>query len=387
LSLIRNMFLVPRERTLAVGVWTASYSVGGAVGPLLGGLILQHFHWGAVFLLAIPVMVLLLLAGPSLLPESRAPTGKRLDLGSAVLSLAAVLLVIYGLKVAAQEGPRWSAQLSAGAGIILGALFVRRQRQLADPLVDLRLFRSLAFRASLAIYLLVTLVTFGAYVLVGQYFQLVFGLSPLAAGLWMLPWSASYLVGSFLSPLLARRVQAAYVMAGGLLLATLGFLAATRAVALGPGALVLASTAYSLGLSPVFTLGIDTIIAAAPAERAGAAAALSETCSELGGALGIALLGSLATMIYRGSLGHAELPGLPAETRTAALDTLAAATNVAGQVRPERTGQILLEAARGAFAHAVRTTLILCAVLSALMAVLVMVRLRRVAVTGAAPGA
>jgi DHA2 family multidrug resistance protein-like MFS transporter len=381
------MFLVPRERTLAVGVWTASYSVGGAVGPLLGGLILQHFHWGAVFLLAIPVMVLLLLAGPSLLPESRAPTGKRLDLGSAVLSLAAVLLVIYGLKVAAQEGPRWSAQLSAGAGIILGALFVRRQRQLADPLVDLRLFRSLAFRASLAIYLLVTLVTFGAYVLVGQYFQLVFGLSPLAAGLWMLPWSASYLVGSFLSPLLARRVQAAYVMAGGLLLATLGFLAATRAVALGPGALVLASTAYSLGLSPVFTLGIDTIIAAAPAERAGAAAALSETCSELGGALGIALLGSLATMIYRGSLGHAELPGLPAETRTAALDTLAAATNVAGQVRPERTGQILLEAARGAFAHAVRTTLILCAVLSALMAVLVMVRLRRVAVTGAAPGA
>jgi MFS transporter, DHA2 family, multidrug resistance protein len=254
---------------------------------------------------------------------------------------------------------------------------VRRQRQLAEPLVDLRLFRSVAFRASLAIYLLVTLVTFGAYVLVGQYFQLVFGLSPLAAGLWMLPWSASYLVGSFVSPLLARRFQPAYVMAAGLLLATLGFLAATRALALGPGALVLASTVYSLGLSPVFTLGIDTIIAAAPAERAGAAAALSETCSELGGALGIALLGSLATMIYRDSLGQAVLPGVPAETRTAALDTLAAATSAAEQLRLERAGPILLEAARGAFAHAVRTTLVLCAGLSALMAVLTAVRLRR----------
>jgi DHA2 family multidrug resistance protein-like MFS transporter len=118
LSLIRNMFFVPRQRTFAIGVWTASYSLGGAVGPLIGGLVLQHFHWGTVFLLAVPVMVLLLIAGPHLLPESRDPKVKSLDLGSAVLSLAAVLSVIYGLKVAAQDGLTWSALLSAGGGVL-----------------------------------------------------------------------------------------------------------------------------------------------------------------------------------------------------------------------------------------------------------------------------
>jgi MFS transporter, DHA2 family, multidrug resistance protein len=330
-----------------------------------------------VFLLAVPVMVLVLLAGPHLLPESRAPNAKGLDLASAVLSLAAVLSVIYGLKVAAQDGLTWSALVPAGGGILLATLFVRRQRHLADPLVDPGLFRSLAFRASLATYLLVTLVTFGAYVLVGQYLQLVFGLSPLAAGLWMLPWSASYLVGSFLSPLLVRRFAAAHVMTGGLLLAALGFLAATRAVEHGPGALILASTIYSLGLSPVFTLGIDTIIAAAPAERAGAAAALSETFSELGGALGIALLGSLATMIYRSWLSHAGLPGVPAEARTAALDTLAAASSAAAHLPHQEAGRVLLEAARAAFTHALRVALTLCAALSALLAVLTASALRR----------
>jgi DHA2 family multidrug resistance protein-like MFS transporter len=377
LSLIRNMFLLPRQRTFAIGVWTASYSMGGAIGPLVGGLILQHFHWGTVFLFAVPVMVLLLVAGPHVLPESRAPDAKGLDLASAVLSLAAVLALIYGLKVAAQDGLTASALLSAGGGLLLGVLFVRRQRRLPDPLVDLRLFGSVVFRASLVTYLLVTLVTFGAYVLVGQYLQLVFGQSPLGAGLWMLPWSASYLVGSFLSPLLVRRFQPGHLMTGGLLLAALGFLAATRALGHGPGALILASTVYSLGLSPVFTLGIDTIIAAAPPERAGAAAALSETFSELGGALGIALVGSLATMIYRSWLSHAGLPGVPAEARKAALDTLAAATNAAAQLGHAGAGGVLLDAARSAFTHALRVALTVCAALSALLAVFTSGALRR----------
>ncbi len=213
LSLIRNMFLDPRQRTVAIGVWTASYSTGGAIGPLLGGLVLQRFHWGSVFLLGVPVMALLLVTGPLLLPESRNPSAKRLDLGSAVLSLAAVLSAIYGLKISVQDGVTRLPLLAVGIGIGLGALFVRRQRHLAEPLVELRLFRTRAFSVSLATYLLVTLVTFGAYVVVGQHLQLVAGLSPLGAGVWMLPWSASYVFGSFLSPLLARRVQPAYVMA------------------------------------------------------------------------------------------------------------------------------------------------------------------------------
>src|SRR5689334_1001926 len=252
LSLIRNMFLQPRQRTVAIGVWTASYSTGGAIGPLLGGAMLQRFHWGSVFLLAVPVMALLLVTGPILLPESRAPSAKRLDLGSAALSLAAVLSVIYGLKISVQGGVMWLPLVAVGVGIGLGAVFVRRQRKLADPLIDLRLFRTRAFSVSLAMYMLVTLVTFGAYVIVGQYLQLVAGLSPLAVGVWMLPWSASYVLGSFLAPALARRVQPAYVMAGGLMLAAIGFFAVTRVAGLGVAAIIIASTAYSLGLSPAF---------------------------------------------------------------------------------------------------------------------------------------
>jgi DHA2 family multidrug resistance protein-like MFS transporter len=385
LSLIRNMFLHPRQRTVAIGVWTASYSVGGAIGPLLGGALLQHFHWGAVFLLAVPVMVLLLVTGPILLPESRAPSTKGLDLGSAALSLAAVLAVIYGVKVSVQGGGlmRWPL-FSAGIGLGLGTLFVRRQRRLAAPLIDLRLFGTRAFSLSLALYMIATLLTFGAYVLVGQYLQLVAGLSPLAVGLWTLPWSASYVVGSFLGPALARRIQPAYVMGGGLALAAAGFFAVPRVTGLGVEAVIIASTAYSLGLSPVFTLGIDAIVAAAPAERAGAAAALSETGSELGGALGIAVLGSVATAIYRAHLGQASLPEveIPPAARDAALDTLGAAAAAAAKLRAVGAGVRLLDAAQGAFTHALRVTLTLCAAAAAVMSLFAAVALRRASPRG-----
>ena len=256
-------------------------------------------------------------------------------------------------------------------------MFVRRQRRLADPLIDLRLFRTRAFSVSLAMYLLVTLLTFGSYVLVGQYLQLVAGRSPLSVGVWMLPWSASYVIGSFLSPALARRVQPAFVMAGGLVLAAIGFFAVTRVAGLGVGAVIIASTAYSLGLSPSFTLGIDAIIAAAPAERAGAAAALSETSSELGGALGIAVLGSVATAIYRGYLGHAGLPDVPPDARKAALDTLGAAAAAAAQLRPGAAGTLLLDTAKVAFTHGLQVTLTICALVSLALSGVAAIALRR----------
>jgi MFS transporter, DHA2 family, multidrug resistance protein len=386
LSLVRNMFLQSRQRTVAIGVWTASFSIGGAIGPLLGGAMLQHFHWGSVFLLAVPVMVLLLVTGPILLPESRAPSATRLDLGSAALSLAAILSVIYGLKISVQGGGfMWLPLLSVGVGIGLGAVFVRRQQRLVDPLIDLRLFRTRAFTVSLGMYMLVTLLTFGSYVLVGQYLQLVAGLSALSAGLWMLPWSASYVIGSFLAPALARRVQPAYVMAGGLLLAAIGFFALPRVAPLGVEAVIIASTAYALGLSPVFTLGIDAIIAAAPAERAGAAAALSETGSELGGALGIAVLGSVATAIYRGYLGHAGLSDVPPEARKAALDTLGAAAAAAARLRPGGGGTVLLDTAKLAFANGLQVALTICAVGSMALSFVAAVVLRRAPQRAAAP--
>ena len=299
LSLIRNMFRDPGERRFAIGVWITSYSAGGAIGPLLGGVLLEHFWWGSVFLAGVPVMALLLAVGPVLLPEFRDPEAGRPDIASAALSLAAVLPVIYGIKRIAESGAAWLPALSILAGVAAGALFVRRQRGLADPLIDLRLFRSPAFSVSLATYTLGTFVAFGVFLFIAQYMQLVLGLSPLQAGLWMLPFFVGWISGSMLVPLIVRRMRTAFALSAGLAFAAVGFGLLTRVGGSSALAvLVTGSLLVSLGLAPVFTLTTDLVVGAAPPERAGAASAISETGSELGGALGIALLGSLATAVY-----------------------------------------------------------------------------------------
>ena len=142
LSLIRNMFLDPKQRTVAIGVWVASYSAGGAIGPVIGGMMLEYFWWGSVFLIAVPVMILLLTLGPIFLPEFKDPNAGRLDFISALLSLAAVLSMIFGLKKIAEHGIGLIPVLSILVGIGIGALFLRRQRRLADPMIDLKLFGS-----------------------------------------------------------------------------------------------------------------------------------------------------------------------------------------------------------------------------------------------------
>src|SRR5687768_2513935 len=266
LSLIRNMFLDPQQRTAAIGVWATSFSVGGAMGPLLGGVMLQQFWWGAVFLLAVPVMILLLVLGPRLLPEYRDPAAGRLDLKSALLSLVAVLAGIFGMKAWARDGMGLVPLVTITGGLAVGYLFLRRQRRLADPLIDLRLFRVPAFRVSLATFTLTTLVVFGSYVYIAQYLQLVLGLSPLAAGMWMLPGSLGVIAGSMLAPTIVRRVHPAFVMGGGLALATVGFTVLTQVGTYGLPALVLGSGTVYLGLGPVFTLGTDLIVSSAPPE-------------------------------------------------------------------------------------------------------------------------
>jgi DHA2 family multidrug resistance protein-like MFS transporter len=339
-------------------------------------VLLRYFRWNAVFLLAVPVMLLLLIVGPILLPESRGSSTKPLDVRGAALSLGAILFFIYGLKRSAHDGFVPSSALSVVVGIVLGAMFVRQQRALTDPLVDLRLLRTRTFSVPLAMYMLVTVLTFGSYLLVAQHLQLVLGLSPLAAGVWMLPWSASYVVGSFVGPVLARRFQPAFVMAGGLMLAAAGFVVVTRVAGLGVGPVIAVSTLYSLGMSPVFTLGVAAIVAAAPAERAGAAAGLAETGSELGGALGIAVIGSIATATYRASLHQAGLADIPPEAHAAALDTLGAAVAAAARL-PDPTGAVLLGAAKLAFMHAVQIALGICAALSLLLSIVAALALQR----------
>jgi DHA2 family multidrug resistance protein-like MFS transporter len=349
LSLIRNMFPDPRQRTVAISVWITSFSAGGAIGPLMGGVLLEWFWWGSVFLLAVPVMALLLVLGPLLLPEFRNPQAGRLDLVSAALSMAAVLAVIYGLKQLTHDGPGWRPALSIAAGVVAGVIFVRRQHRLADPLLDLRLFRSGAFTAALTTNLLSFFVGFGILLFVAQYLQLVLGLSPLAAGLWMLPASAGTILGAMLTPVLTRRFRPAFVMVGGLALAAAGLGLFTQlGSASGLGILVTGSVVFSLALGPVDTLATDLAVGAAPPERSGAASALSETAAEFGGALGIATMGVVGTSVYRSQLAGALPAGIVAKTTAAARDTLGGAVAAAGQL-PGQPGQVLLAAARQAF--------------------------------------
>jgi MFS transporter, DHA2 family, multidrug resistance protein len=354
LSLIRNMFLDPGQRTFAIGVWITSYSVGGAIGPLIGGVLLERFWWGSVFLLAVPVMALLLAVGRTLLPEYRDPAAGRPDLLSAALSLAAVLAMIYGLKRIAQDGVGPVSLAAIAAGLAVGALFVRRQLRLPDPLIDLRLFRARAFTVSLATYGLAILVLFGGFLFLPQYLQLVLGLSPLVAGLWTLPWALAFVVGSLLTPALTRRVRPVVLMSSGLVFGAIGFALFTQ---IGPstGFALFAggSTIFALGFSPVFTLTTDLIVGSAPPERAGAAAAISETSGEFGGALGIALFGSIGVALYRGGMAGAVPPEVPAAAALEARATLGGAVAVAGQL-PGPLGGPLIDAARAAFVRGIQ---------------------------------
>jgi MFS transporter, DHA2 family, multidrug resistance protein len=378
LSLIRNMFHDPRQRTVAIGIWTTSFSIGGILGPLLGGFLLQYFWWGSVFLLAVPAMTLLLLLGPVLLPEFRDPGAGRFDLTSAALSLVAVLAVIYGIKRIAEHGLAELPALSIAAGLALGGMFVRRQRRLADPLIDLGLFQAPAFSASLGVNTLAFLVMYGGFFFVAQYLQLVLGMSPLRAGLWTVPSSAAFIVGSMLTPLIVSRARPALVMTGGLLVSAAGFLALTRVDgASGLAAVVTGSVILLLGLAPVYILATDMIVASAPPERAGAASAMSETSAELGGALGIAILGSVGTAVYRGVMADAVPAGVPAEAGETARATRGGALAVAERL-PGPLGVDLLARARDAFAQGLELTAAISAAVVVVTAIAAAVLLRRV---------
>jgi DHA2 family multidrug resistance protein-like MFS transporter len=353
MSLIRNMFLDPRQRTAAIGIWVSGFSVGSALGPLVGGLLLEYFSWGSVFLLGVPVMVVLLIAGPLLLPEYKDPNPGRFDLLSAAMSLAAVLLVIYGLKQLAEGGASALAVGPVLAGLLIGYVFVQRQRHLADPLIDLRLFRVPEFSASLATYTLGIFFSFGSFLFIAQYLQLVLGLSPLQAGLWSVPGALSFIIGSNLAPKVVQRVRPAYVVAGGLSVAALGMLLITQVGLNSLGLIVAGNIIMSVGFSFAITLTVDMVVAAAPAERAGAASAMAETGAELGGALGLAILGSLGMAIYRTQVASTLPQGIPAEIAHAAEETLGGAMIAAAQL-PDALGTTLLSAAQVAFVHALQ---------------------------------
>jgi DHA2 family multidrug resistance protein-like MFS transporter len=348
LSLLSNMFHDARQRAFAIGVWMAAFSGGTIVGPIVGGVLLEWFWWGSVFLLGVPVMVVLLAAAP-LLPEYRAGGVGRIDLISVALFLGAVLPVVYGLKELAKDGWEPVPPAAIAAGVAVGFVFARRQRRLADPLLDLSLFAGRAFSAALVVLLLGLVVMAGVYLFVTQYLQLVQGLSPLRAGLLLVPAAAGELVMTMLAPVIARRVRPAYLVAAGLLISAAGLvvLAQTGATT-GAARLVTGMVLMLLGTAPMLALSTVLVVGSAPPEKAGTAAAMPETGGELGVAVGVATMGSLGTLVYRSEMAGTSPEGVPAEASAAARDSLPGAVAAAGEL-PAGLGAALLEPARVAF--------------------------------------
>jgi DHA2 family multidrug resistance protein-like MFS transporter len=352
LSLIRNMFLDPRERTTAIGIWVGCFSAGSVVGPIVGGILLEHFWWGSVFLVAVPMMVLLLICVPLLLPEYRDPDAHALDIPSAILATTTVLLMIFGVKHLAVYGAEPSAFAAIAVSLIVGTLFARRQKRLPDPMIDLRLFKSPVFTAALCVNIIGIFAAFGSFLFITQFLQLVLGMGPLEAGLWLVPCGIVFMLGSMLAPIIVRRFQPSTVLTCGFTITAIGYAVLTQVSATGDlWILVVGFLLFCAGLAPMGTLTTDLVMSDVPPERAGAASGISETSFEFGAALGVAVLGSIVSAVYRAHMTNAALPEVSPEVLTTARETLGAAVEVAKTLEP-RAQEAIVSAASEAFTRA-----------------------------------
>ncbi|GAA1869894.1 MFS transporter [Asanoa iriomotensis] len=376
MALIRNMFSDPKQMATAIGVWFSCFMGGMMVGPLVGGALLSTFWWGSAFLLGVPFMLLLLVAGPLLLPEYRDANAGRLDLASVALSLAAILPVIYGLKELARDGWQTTAGVAVAGGVIAAIVFIRRQRHLASPLLDLRLFANRSFTSALGTGLGLGIVMAGVTLTSTLYLQTVRGLSPLQAGLWLIPQTIAMAAGLMAAPVAARRVRPALLMSGGLIVAAAGLFLQTRAtVDGGLTPVVLGLTMTSLGISPTMALTMNLLLGSSPPEKAGSAASLSETSGEFGVAVGVATLGSLATFVYRDNVTAP--PGTSAEVQDTVEKGITEAAVAAAALPEPLSGQIL-DAARTAFTAGLTTVAAVGAIAFLVFAALAAAVFRRV---------
>lgn len=317
LSLISTLFPDARQRASALGVWAGCFTVGAIVGPVLGGVLLDHFWWGSAFLIGVPAMAVLLAVGPFLLPEFRDEKAGRLDMVSVVLSLAAILPAVHGLKQLASHGVSATAVAGLVVGAGFGVLFVRRQRRLADPLVDVRLFTRRTFAVTLGSMMTYSMLSGGVMVFVAQYFQLVQGMTPLTAGIALVPGMVTSTVAFQLAPRLARRIRPGVLIPGGIAFTVVGM--ALMSQAESTAVLVVAFAVECIGAAPLVTLGTNLVIGSVPPEKAGAAGALTQTSNEFGYSLGIAVLGSVVAATYRSQMDGQGGSSL-AEAPTAVLD-------------------------------------------------------------------
>jgi DHA2 family multidrug resistance protein-like MFS transporter len=380
LGLISAMFRNPKQRAVAISVQTSFFMIGMAIGPLVGGVMLSAFWWGSVFLLGLPVMGLLLIVAPFLLPADQ-PTGAgRLDLVSVAMSMATILPVIYGLKELARGGSVPVSTLVLVAGLLIGVAFVRRQRRLTHPLLDLRLLGRPAFGGALGMMLVGGSTISGIILLFNQYLQLVLELSPLNSGLWLIPYTVGMTAGYMVSPALAQRFRPPRVIAAGMLVSAVGFVLISQApVSGGLAVTVIGTVLATAGLSPMLVLAIGLVMGSVPHEKAGAAGSLSQTSNELGIALGIAVFGSIATAVYR---GVADIPaGVPADVAASTREGIAEGTAAAHTLPGGVAGQ-LLTAIREAFTSGFSAVALTCAILMVALAALSLVLFRHVGLGG-----
>lgn len=364
LSLIRSIFIDPSERTRAIAVWSAGATGGAAIAPLIGGVLLENFWWGSVFLINIPVMIIIVIAGWAILPESRSTTRNPIDLLSAILSIAAIVPIVYAVKTIAKDGISVLPIVAAVVGVAAGFVFVRRQRKLAHPLIDVDLFRKPAFSGSVLANSIAIFALSGLLFFFSQYVQYVRGFSPLAAGLAELPLTVAAIIAVVIIGFLVTRLGRGRTIGAGLLFAAAGL--AGLAIAEGlPGFFWLAVSlaVIGVGVSVAATAATDAIVSAAPRERAGAASSISETGYELGVALGIAILGSVLGGLYRAQITIPDT--VPDALHGEIADSLAGATHALAGQFPD-----VLAAAQVAFTHAMQTTSVIAAAIVAVAGII-----------------
>ena len=345
LALIRSVFEDREERRFAVAIWATTLTVGSALGPLVGGVLLGFFSWGAIFLLAVPVLVPLLVFGPLLLPESERDASGTLDPVSILQSMVALGAIVYGIKHIASDGLGWTVLAAFALGTVTGWMFVRRQLSLPVPLMDLSLFRSGTFSGSVAINLMSLAFLVGFVFFTTQFLQIVLQLSPLSASLALIPGQVmAVVVGMAIVPV-AQRLQVhvlipilmAFAGAAFLLVACMGS---------SLSVLVVAFALLNIGVGAIATVSNDVILSAAPPAKAGAASAISETAYEVGVVLGTTVLGGVVTAYYRDAL---QLPEFMSEVQiTLASETLSGAYHVAAGLSADQAKELMTQAG-GAF--------------------------------------
>jgi DHA2 family multidrug resistance protein-like MFS transporter len=374
LSLLRSLFTDARQRTLAIAVWAGAFAAGSSLGPIVGGVVLQHFAWGAVFLIAVPFLLPLVAFAGLLVPESKDPAPLRIDLPSVALSLLTLTPLVFAIKTLTHDGATAVGLGALGVGLVAGTLFLRRQLRIDNPLLDLVLFRHAPFAGSVLANFLAVFSLVGFLFFVSQHLQLVLGLDPLDAGLLLLPGAVLSVAAGLAAAFVVRRVQPRLVIVGGILLSAVGFaLIVLLRENLTAGVVALAFGILSVGVGAAETISNDTILSSVPADKAGAAAGVSETAYELGAVLGTAVLGAILASSYRAAVVLPE--GLGAAARGQAGETLGGALGVAEGL-PAGPASALTESARAAFDSGVGLTSVIAVALMLVAAAAVQLSMR-----------